>query len=64
MEAERGQRAWERIGTIFSTGTFFSSPSIIGNLQGEVSFGDMIHEITYRRDAETCKQQAPLQSGH
>lgn len=44
MEAERGQRALERIGTIFSTGTFFSSPGFTGYLQGEVSVGDMIDE--------------------
>lgn len=55
VEAERGQRAWERIGTIFSTETFISSPGITGNQQREVSAGDVIHEIIYRRHVETCK---------
>lgn len=49
VEAER---AWERIDTIFSTGTFFSSPGITGNLQGEISVGDMIHKVIYRRDMQ------------
>lgn len=52
-EAERGQRARERIGTIFRTETFFSGPGITGNLQEEV--GDVIQGIMYRRDVETCK---------
>lgn len=44
VESERGQRAWERIGIIFSARTFFCSPGITGNLWGEVSIWDMIHE--------------------
>lgn len=52
VEAER---AWDRIGTIFNTGTFFSSPGITEKLQEEFSVGNMIQEVTHRRGVVTCK---------
>lgn len=44
LKSKRGQRAWERIGIIFSTRTFFGSPGITGNLWEEVYIWNMIHE--------------------